>query len=93
MFYVRENIACPGGHFHVSAGERMGWKLGRLSRLHAQVLELAAPEYHWDRLAGLVHAMDTLKRPVRKNRRFTGRWAEVVFKEATEPGASQAFSF
>jgi len=93
VFYVRENIACPGGHFHVSAGERMGWKQGRLSRRHAQILELAAPDNDWDRLAGIVHAMDNLKRPVRKNRRFTWRWAEAVFKDATEPGASQAFSF
>jgi len=93
VFYVRENISCPGGHFHVSAGERMGWKQGRLSRRHAQVLELAAPDNDWDWLARLVHAMDTLKRPVRKNRRLTGRWAEAVFKDATEPGASQAFSF
>jgi hypothetical protein len=49
----------------------MGWKQGRLSRRHAQILELAAPDNDWDRLAGIVHAMDNLKRPVRKNRRFT----------------------
>ena len=91
MFYVRENIACPGGHFHVSAGERMGWKQGRLSRRHALVLELAAPDNDWDRLAGIVHAMDNLKRPVRKNRRFTGRWAEAVFNK--QPSLAQARLF
>jgi hypothetical protein len=51
-----------------------------LSRRHAQVLELAAPEYDWDRFAERVHAMDSLKRPVPKNRRFTWRWSETVFE-------------
>jgi hypothetical protein len=40
IFYVREAIAVYGSHFSVTAGERMGWKQGRLSRRHAQVLEL-----------------------------------------------------
>jgi hypothetical protein len=60
----------------------MGWKLGRLSGRHAQVLELAAPNCEWDRLAALVHEADASKRPVRKNRRFTRKWAERIFKEA-----------
>jgi hypothetical protein len=71
VFYVRENIAFQGGHFQVSSGERMGWKQGRLSRRHQQILELAAPPGQWDRIAALVHRVDGLKRPVRSNRRFT----------------------
>ena len=73
--------ALDGIGFHVSAGERMGWKRGRLSRRHAQLLELAAPENDWERIAAIVQAMDTLKRPVRKNRRFAGKWAEAILKE------------
>jgi hypothetical protein len=79
-FYVRENVAVLGGHFHVSAGERMGWKRGRLSPRHLQVLELAAPEHLWDQIAALVQDMDGLKRPVRRNRHFTIKWAEDMFK-------------
>jgi hypothetical protein len=82
-FYVRENISTPAGHFHISSGERMGWKQGRLSRRHQQVLELAAPESHWERLAKLVHEADALKRPVRRNRRFTAAWAEKRLKSRT----------
>ena len=80
VFCVRENIAVAGGHFLVSAGERMGWKRGRLSRRHVQVLELLAPQKEWSRLAGLVHEVDPLKRSIRKNRRFTWEWAERTFK-------------
>jgi len=80
VFYVRENIAVLGGHFHVSAGERMGWKQGRLSKRHTQILELAALEKDWNRLAPIVHDVDRLKRPVRKNRRFTIKWAEATLK-------------
>ncbi len=93
MFYIRENIAVPGGHFHVSSGERMGWKRGRLSARHCQILELVAPDAEWDRIAGIVHEIDAWKRPVLTNRRFTRKWAEKVLKEATQPGASRAFSF
>jgi hypothetical protein len=71
VFYVRENVAVMGGQFLVSSGERMGWKQGRLSRRHAQILELAAPEVHWDRIAAVVHHADSLKRPVVKNGHFT----------------------
>jgi hypothetical protein len=60
----------------------MGWKLGRLSGRHAQVLELAAPDCEWDRIAALVHEADASKRLVRRNRRFTSKWAERIFKEA-----------
>jgi hypothetical protein len=77
VFYVRENIAFMGGHFMVSSGERMGWKQGRLSGRHAQILELAAPEHDWERIAAVVQGADALKRPVRKNRRFTAKWAEL----------------
>ena len=84
VFYVRENIAVHGGHFHVSAGERMGWKQGRLSSRHAQILELAAPEKDWEKLAAIVHQVDRLKRPIRKNRRFTIQWAERILKSRTE---------
>jgi hypothetical protein len=74
IFYVRENVAPLGGHFQVSAGERMGWKQGRLSRRHLQVLELAAPAADWQRIAQIVHDADALKRPVRHNRLFTSAW-------------------
>jgi hypothetical protein len=84
VFYVRENIAVHGGHFHVSAGERMGWKQGRLSSRHAQILELAAPEKDWEKLAAIVHQVDRLKRPIRKNRRFTIKWAEATLKSWTD---------
>jgi hypothetical protein len=79
VFFVRENFVGRGGHFMVSAGERMGWKQGRLSSRHTQVLELAAPASEWDGLAALVRAADTLKRPVLKNRRFTVVWADGQF--------------
>jgi hypothetical protein len=59
----------------------MGWKCGRLSGRHRQILELLAPLDEWDRIAGIVHEADALKRPVRRNRRFTWRWAQEVFKE------------
>jgi hypothetical protein len=84
VFYVRENIAPRGGHFLVAAGERMGWKQGRLSRRHDQVLELAAPEGEWDRIAAALKEVDTLKRPVRKNQRFTVKWAEAHLKSAKQ---------
>jgi hypothetical protein len=83
VFYVRENIAFQGGHFMVSSGERMGWKQGRLSRRHLQVLELAAPEEAWDQLAAVVQEVDAQKRPVRKNRRFTVKWAEARLQAGT----------
>jgi hypothetical protein len=82
VFYVRENIALLGGHFQISAGERMGWKQGRLSRRHLQILELAAPEGVWNQIAALVRDADALKRPVHRNRRFTSRWAEKVFESS-----------
>jgi hypothetical protein len=75
VFYVRENIAGQGGHFHVSSGERMGWKQGRLSKRHTQILELAAPEHEWSRIATIVHDADSFGRPVRRNQRFTVKWA------------------
>lgn len=84
MFYVRENVAFHGGHFMVSSGERMGIKLGRLSKRHLQILELAAPDNDWNRIAAVVHEVDGLKRPVRKNRRFTIQWAERTFKSRTD---------
>jgi hypothetical protein len=83
VFYVRENVAVQGGHFMVSAGERMGWKQGRLARRHAQVLELVAPADEWAGIANLVHQADALQRPVRKNRRFTLKWAEAILKPRT----------
>jgi hypothetical protein len=58
----------------------MGWKRGRLSRRHVQVLELLASQEDWSRLADLVHEVDALKRPVRKNCRFTREWAEKTLK-------------
>lgn len=83
-FYVRENLAPSGGHFQVSAGERMGWKQGRLSPRHLQVLELAAPVDQWNRIAILVHDLDALHRPVRQNRRFTIAWAERIIHQQRE---------
>jgi hypothetical protein len=81
-FYVRENIAPCGGQFMVSSGERMGWKRGRLSNRHRQVLELAAPESEWERVASIIHDIDALKRPVRNNRRFTATWAEGTLRKS-----------
>ena len=84
IFYVRENLIPSGGHFQVSAGERMGWKQGRLSRRHLQVLELAAPAEQWTHIANLVQDLDALKRPVRSNRRFTIEWAEKLMQQRRE---------
>jgi hypothetical protein len=86
VFYVRENIAPCGGPFLVSAGERMGWKQGRLSSRHVQVLELLAPDPEWRRMAALVHETDALNRPVRQNRRFTVAWAETTIRKARTVG-------
>ena len=85
VFYVRENIAVSGGHFYVSAGERMGWKQGRLSRRHTQILELAAPEEEWERLAKVVQQEDGLHREVRRNRQFSRKWAERMLHQASTP--------
>jgi hypothetical protein len=89
VFYVRENIAVRGGHFQVSSGERIGWKRGRLSKRHKQILELAAPDAEWDRIAAVVHDADALNRPVMRNGRFTIACAERQFsqqpKETTCP--------
>lgn len=79
--YVRENVALAGGGFHVSASERMGMKLGRLSRRHEQVLELCCPEGFWEELADEIQRADALGRRVRRNRNFTAAWAERQFAE------------
>lgn len=67
----------------MTAGERMGWKQGRLSPRHTQVLELAAPEKEWERIAAIVRDADALQRPVRKNRLFTITWAEKQFQHGS----------
>jgi hypothetical protein len=82
VFYVRENIAIRGGHFGISSAERMDWKQGRLASRHLQVLELAAPADYWERIAEVIHDVDAFRRPVRRNRRFSARWAEAAIRQA-----------
>lgn len=79
IFYVRENLN-GADSFHVSSPERWAEKGGnnadRGPRSHRQILDLCAPDEHWDRLAALVHEADSLKRQVRRHRTFTTKWAE-----------------
>lgn len=77
LFYVRENAALD--HFAMSSGERMAMKRGECRGV--QVLELWAPATVWDAVAGLVRAADALGRPVRRNARFTPKWAEAELRK------------
>lgn len=74
-FWVRENIRLLGGHYHISSGERMALKEGRLAPRHLKVLELCAPKPAWTEIARTVQTEDALHRPVLRNRNFTQQWA------------------
>jgi hypothetical protein len=79
VFYVREN--CARDHFNTSAGERMAMKRGEKTR-GVDVLELCCPADRWDEVAALVGRADAMRRPVRRNQRFTAAWAERELKTA-----------
>jgi len=85
-FWVREVVRPPGGWFYVASNYRWGLKHGaNMGRCWIQILELAiAPEIagDWDRLAALVHEVDGLHRPVRRNARFTKKTALWEFHKA-----------
>jgi predicted DNA-binding WGR domain protein len=80
VFYVRENLD-GGWSFFISSNERMSDKgsnrgTGRPA-MHRNVLDLCTQHpTDWDAAAEVVRSLDTLKRPVLRNRRFTVRWAE-----------------
>jgi hypothetical protein len=78
-FWVREVARPPGGFFMVASNYRWGLKHGAaLASDWVQILELAVEpgmESEWDRLAALVHEVDTLHRPVHRNARFTKKTA------------------
>jgi hypothetical protein len=78
VFFVRENIAYNA--FLTSSAVRWRMKTaGTLPRDAVQVLELCAPSDRWDELARAVAALDRRGRQVRRNRRFTGAWADSQF--------------
>src|SRR5262249_50274249 len=66
----------------MSSGERQAWKEGRVSKRHAQVLELCAPEDLWDVIAQAVAQADGLGRPGRRNRNFTVDWAQRLLQRS-----------
>jgi hypothetical protein len=82
VFFVRENLD-GGWSFYISSNERMSDKgsnrgTGRPA-MHRNVLDLCTPhESDWDAAADAVRSLDSLKRPVLRNRRFTVRWAEAA---------------
>jgi hypothetical protein len=68
--WIRENKRSNTPSFLVSSNARITAKMngphdGR------QVLELAAPRHHWERIASVVAAADGLDRPVVKHARWT----------------------
>lgn len=83
-FWVRETVQPPGGWFYVSSYHRWGLKGGAdKGPGWVDVLELAvAPEIRdqWDRIAALVRRHDRLRRPVRRNARFTPKTALYLFE-------------
>lgn len=80
--YVRENfkIGTHGeGGFYITSSQRcgiggcvLGGKIvpGNAHR-YPQILELAAPREHWERIAQLVMLHDSKRRPVVPNRQWT----------------------
>jgi hypothetical protein len=82
--YVRENLAI--NHFGMSSNQRLSLKRGKPSKSIPQILELLAPDDHWEAIAAVVKAEDGLRRNVRKNRRFTWKWAERQFQSGQESG-------
>jgi hypothetical protein len=80
VFYVRENLD-GSWSFYISSNERMSDKGSNRGTgkpaAHRNVLDLCTRhDSDWETAADLVRAIDTLKRPVLRNRRFTVRWAE-----------------
>lgn len=79
QFYVRENVTgIPS--FLVSSGERWGDKTGSKPRQSRQVLELLAPEKHFEVIKQAVLIADALHRPVLKNNAFTLQWIKNNIK-------------
>lgn len=73
-FYTREAFLMD--QFMMTANEREGLKRGKRPKDAIEVLELCAPEDHWDQIARQVQVQDPLHRPIRRNQRFTVAWAE-----------------
>jgi hypothetical protein len=65
--------------FTLSSAARLGHKRDG-NRIGQEVLELAAPKAHWDRLAEAIASHDTLKRSVVSNRRWTTKTAPDYFE-------------
>lgn len=79
--YTRENLQrSSADHFVTSSNARIRAKQGPLNKHEVQILELAAPDDVWAEIAALVAQSDTLKRPVRRNRRWTIAKAERAFQ-------------
>lgn len=76
VVYTRE-MANGIDSFQISSGERWGDKVGHTPSKARQALELCAPAEVWDEIAEVVKAADQVKRPVRKNKLFTIKWAEA----------------
>ena len=80
--YVRENLD-GGWSFYISSNERMSDKgsnrgTGRPA-MHRNVLDLCTPHAaDWETAADVVRGLDSLKRPVLRNRRLTVRSAEAA---------------
>jgi predicted DNA-binding WGR domain protein len=85
VFYVRENLD-GGWSFFISSNERMSDKGSNRGTskpaAHRNVLDLCTErEADWDIVADVVRSLDSLKRPVLRNRRFTVRWAEMALAQ------------
>jgi hypothetical protein len=73
VFYVRENYnGVPS--FYQHSNHRMAIKTMHIDP-HLQTLELCCPDDLFTELATTIHEFDHLKRPVRKNSKFTYKWA------------------
>lgn len=81
-FCVRENTNGVDS-FLISSDERWGDKIGNKPTRARQVLELYAPESHWQEIRAVVHESDGLKRYVKANKNFDRRWIINAFKQQT----------
>jgi hypothetical protein len=80
--WVREaRRASSADHFAMSSNVRLGHKADG-NRVGREVLELAAPASHWDRIAELVHELDANARPVVSHAQWTVRTAPETFRKA-----------
>lgn len=92
VFYVRENLD-GGWSFYISSNERMSDKGSNRGTARPaprrNVLDLCTQqESDWEAAADVVRSLDTLQRPVLRNRRFAVRWAEeMLAKYRREPSA------